>query len=197
MFSATDDPGGFFALRPLPKLLFDIASPFGSGAQLFLLRFPKNSAQLLPQHLAGVSLAAAQAKQTFGESAGALEVYGLTDRSGTDAFNLGLSTQRAKNAETALRGAMGLGSFNQSFSNGLGEEFEKLYFPNFKDGSSADQFRGVVCYLWESIATARDVGLRIQVAFAAPPMSDDDGRKSVLGPLHMGRVRMTPRSTFA
>ncbi len=197
MFFATNDPGGFFSLRPMPNSVFDIASPFGSGAQLVLQRFPKNSAQLLPQHSAGISVAAAQARQTFGASGGAIELFGLTDRSGQDAFNIGLSTNRARNAENALRIAMSLGDFSASFSNGLGEEFEKLYFPNDKDGSSNDSFRGVVCYLWESIATARDVGLRLQISFAAPPLPAGDRRTSVLGPLHLGRLRATPRSSFA
>ncbi len=197
MFSATDDPGGFFALRPMPASVFDIASPFGSGAQLFLQRFTKNSAELLPQHAAGISIAAAQARLTFGASGGAIEIFGMTDRSGKDAFNQALSTNRAKNAENALRSAMSLGSFNASFSNGLGEEFEKQYFPKDQDGSSNDRFRGVICYLWESISTARDVGLRIQIGFAGPPLTEGDARTSVLGPLHLGRLRATPRSSFA
>jgi hypothetical protein len=197
MFSVIADPKGFFALRPLPKSLFDIASPFGSGAQLFLLRFPKNSATLLPQHLAGIGIAAAQARLTFGSSSGVIEAYGMTDRSGSDAFNKQLSVKRAENVKNTLLGAMGLSGSGGSFSNGLGEQFEKEYFPESPEDSSNDAFRGVVCYLWESIATARDAALRIQIAFANPPMSNETGRATLLGPLNLGRLRSSPRSVFS
>ncbi len=197
MFSVIQDPTGFFALRPLPSTLFDIASPFGSGAQLFLLRFPKNSATLLPQHLVGIGFAVAQARSTFGSSSGAIEAYGLADRSGSDAFNKQLSDKRAVNVKNTLVGAMGIGDFGTSFSNGLGEQFEKEYFPDDPDNSTNDAFRGVVCYLWESIATARDVALRIQISFATPPMSNRTGRATLLGPLNLGRLRSTPRSVFS
>jgi hypothetical protein len=192
MFSEVRSPTGHFSLLPLPAIFFDIPPPFGAGAMLVLNKFANNSSKLLPQHMIGISTAASQGKGIVG----ACEVYGITDRAGSEDLNKALSVKRANAALTALKTALSLESFNTVFANGLGERFADEYFKN-ADNSREAGFRGVVCYLWQSFATATDASLKINVAFASPPDGGGDRRRAFLAPLHMGRLRTTPRSPFA
>ena len=196
MFTFIDSPTGQFTLLPFPAEFFDTASPFGNGALLLLNQFANNSAVLRAAHVQGILIAAAQASATFGTGFGALEVYGLTDRTGSEALNLELSTRRAQAALSALSSAMALGSTNVVFSNGLGERFADEYFQK-ADNTRDAQFRGVACYLWESFSTAIDPILRLNVSFAAPPTGGGGKRRLFLGALHMGRLRAQPRPPFA
>ena len=195
MFTAVDSPTGHFALVPIPARFFEVPPPFGAGALLVLNRFANNSAALLPPHMAGIQIAAAQARSSFGSSSGACEVYGITDRTGSETLNRELSKRRAQAALSALTSAMSLLDGAITFSNGLGERFADEYF-QASDNSRDENFRGVACYIWESFATATDPFLKVNVAFAAPPLGGGDGRRVFLAALHMGRHRAQPLSVF-
>jgi hypothetical protein len=202
MFSRVDSNTGHFKILPLPADLFLDPSPFGDGALLFLKKFDNNSAALLPAHSQGILLAAGQALATFGQnSRPALEAYGITDRSGSDALNKSLSTKRAQNALDAMIAAMSLSSDRITFANGLGERFADEYFQIKDDRSDPsfrnENFRGVALYIWQSLSTAQETGLRLNVAFAAPPTGGGPGRKNFLSFLHLGRIRALPRSPFS
>ena len=81
---------------------------------------------------------------------------------------------------------MGLSAASFRFANGLGERFADEYFQSGED-SRDDVFRGVLCYLWESFATATDPFLKVNIAFAAPPLEGGGPRRIFLAALHMGR----------
>ncbi|MEO8027226.1 MAG: OmpA family protein, partial [Bryobacteraceae bacterium] len=164
MFSEVRSPTGHFALVPMPGTFFENPSPFGGSALLVLNRFDNNSAKLRSEHLQGITVAAAQASGRVK----VLELYGITDRSGSDALNMALSIRRADAALAALSTALGLGPNNITFANGLGERFADQYFM-LKQNARDPTMRGVACYLWDSLSTARDPFLRVAVAFAAPP----------------------------
>jgi hypothetical protein len=197
MFTATQSPTGHFSLLPFPPDFFELPPVFGAGAMLVLNKFANNSASLLPQHLLGIQIAVEQAKQTFSSGSGACEVYGITDRTGSDELNRQLSTRRAQAALNAVSAAMSFGDFNAQFANGLGEQFAEKYFL-LADGKAGqnENFRGVVCYLWESFNTATDVFLRVNVAFASPPAGGGGSRRTFLAALHMGRHLALPVSPF-
>ncbi len=193
MFTDVRSSTGHFALLPIPSVFFETPPPFGAGALLVLNRFDNNSAKLRTEHFQGISIAAAQA----GRSVSALEIYGITDRAGSEALNFALSRQRAQTALAALGVAVGLGPTNIQFANGLGERFAAEYFA-LKGANDRDaNMRGVACYLWESFATATDPFLKVSVAFASPPAGGGGRGRNFLPALHMGRLRMQPRSTFA
>jgi OmpA family len=196
MFIPTDSPTGHFTLLPMPREFFETPPPFGGGALLVLNKFANNSASLRAEHMVGIRIAAAQAAATFGPSTGSLEVYGLTDRTGSEQLNKDLSGRRARAALEALRAAMGLGDFRATFANGLGERFAAEYF-ELADNSRDDMFRGVACYLWESFTMARDPILRLEISFATPPTGGSPRRRVFLAALHMGRLRAQPASPFA
>lgn len=196
MFTTVDSPSGHFILLPFPNDFLELPNPFGVGGLLILNKFANNSARLHPEHVRGIAIAAAQGTATFGAGSGALECYGITDRSGSETLNKVLSTRRAEAALGALGTAMGLGQSNVRFANGLGERFADEYFGQGED-SRNDVFRGVVCYLWESLSAATDPVLRINIAFAAPPLEGGGRRRIFLAALHMGRLRALPRSPFA
>jgi hypothetical protein len=195
MFTVVTSPTGHFTLAPIPDRFFEIPPPFGAGALLVLNRFANNSAALLPEHIQGIQIAAAQARLSFGPNSGACEVYGITDRTGSEELNRQLSARRAQAALTALSGAIGLLGGSIQFSNGLGERFADEYFQlaDGKPGQDAN-FRGAACYIWESLSTATDPFLRVNVAFASPPSGG--GNRSFLAALHMGRLRAQPVSPF-
>jgi hypothetical protein len=195
VFTEVRSPTGHFSLIPVPSRFFETPPPFGAGALLVLNRFKNNSADLLPEHMVGIQLAAGQANLSFGVGSGACEVYGITDRTGSEELNRELSSRRASAALAALSGAMGLLDGTIRFSNGLGERFADEYF-QLADGKPGqdENFRGAACYLWESFATATDPFLRVSVAFAAPPNGGES--RSFLAALHMGRLRAQPASPF-
>jgi OmpA family len=195
MFTTVESPTGHFTLIRFPEDFHELPNPFGSGGLLILNRFANNSAQLQSEHKRGLLIAASQARETFGAGNGALEVYGTTDRSGSESLNKALSTRRAEAALATLRDAMALSPSSFTFANGLGERFADEYFAQGED-SRNDVFRGVLCYLWESFSTATDAVLRINVAFAAPPLEGDGRRRIFLAALHMGRLRAQPPSPF-
>lgn len=196
MFTEVRSPTGHFSLLPFPAEFFEFPPVFGAGALLVLNKFGNNSAALLPQHIQGIQIAAEQAKQTFSNGSGACEVYGLTDRTGSEELNRELSTRRARATLDAMSVAMSFADFNAQFSNGLGERFADEYF-KLQDGKPGrdENFRGVACYLWESFSTATDTFLRVNVSFAAPPL-DPGRRRTFLAALHMGRLRAQPLSPF-
>ena len=109
MFVSTVGPTGQFTLQPMPPQFFELPQPFGGAALLVLNDFANNSATLTAEHMAGIHLAAAQAALTFGPQTGSLEIYGITDRAGSENLNKDLSNRRANAALDALRGVMGLG----------------------------------------------------------------------------------------
>jgi hypothetical protein len=196
MFLKTLGPKAQFTLLPMPPQFFELPQPFGGAALLVLNDFATNSARLTPEHIAGIRLAAAQASLTFGPRTGSLEVYGVTDRAGSEKLNKDLSNRRASAALEALQSAMGLGEFGVKFANGLGERFAAEYFED-PDNSRQAGLRGAACYLWDSFSTARDTILRLEISFAAPPTGGGSFRRAFLGPLHMGRHRTSPPSPFA
>lgn len=192
MFTSVDSPSGHFTLLPIPREFFEFSSPFGGSAMLILQKFKNNSSQLLSEHMRGIAIAASQASG----GVSACEVYGVTDRSGSEDLNRALSLQRATNALEALKPALGLLPFNTTFAGGLGERFADEYHQR-ADNERNDLFRGVVCYLWESLGAATDTVLKIEVSFAAPPLGGFGRRRIFLPPLHMGRLRTVPRPPFA
>ncbi len=196
MFTEVRSPTGHFSLLPFPPDFFESPPVFGVGALLVLNKFANNSAALLPQHIQAIQIAAAQAKQTFTADSGACEVYGLTDRTGSDELNRELSSRRAQATLNAMSAAMSFADFNAQFANGLGEQFADKYF-KLADGKAGkdENFRGVACYLWDSFSTATDTFLRVNVAFAAPPL-DGGARRTFLAALHMGRHLAQPASPF-
>jgi len=187
MFTVIDNPTGHFTLLPFPSSLFFEPPPFGAGAMLVLNEFRLNSSKLNAEHVRGMTILAGQAQATWGGVELAVgEFFGVTDRSGSDSFNQKLSTQRAKSARDALWGVLGLGDANLTFSVGLGEQFAAEYYQE-ADNTQHGGFRGVACYLWESLSTARDPGLRIEIASASPPEGGFGNRRIFLPPLHLGR----------
>ena len=104
MFTEVRSPTGHFSLLPFPSNFFETPPPFGAGGLLVLNRFKNNSADLLPEHLAGIQLAAGQANLTFGVGSGACEVYGITDRTGSEDLNRELSSRRARGLNGTERG---------------------------------------------------------------------------------------------
>jgi hypothetical protein len=202
MFAVVQSPTEHFLIAPLPPSFFETPPPFGGGAMLILNKFDNNSASLRAEHVQGILIAAAQASGNVS----ACEAYGITDRTGSESFNLALSTRRANTALAALNTALSLGSSRLTFANGLGERFADEYF-QLADGTESgkkkgttgrnEDFRGVVCYLWESFATATDPFLQVSIAFAAPPTGGGGLSRTFLPALHMGRLRAQPRSPFA
>ena len=193
MFSAVDSPSGHFTLMPIPSEFFELPSPFGAGsAMLILQKFANNSAQLVSEHMRGISIAASQANGQVS----ACEVYGVTDRAGSEDLNRALSLQRAVSTLEALKPALSIQPFHTVFAGGLGERFAEEYHQR-ADNERNENFRGVVCYLWESFSAATDTILKIEVAFAAPPLGGTGRRRIFLPPLHMGRLRTVPRPPFA
>src|SRR4051794_3342207 len=95
MFTEVRSPTGHFTLLPFPDNFFEFPPAFGVGAMLVLNKFSNNSASLLAPHIQGIQLAAEQAKQTFSANSGACEVYGITDRTGSEQLNKELSGRRA------------------------------------------------------------------------------------------------------
>lgn len=130
---------------------------------LVLNKFANNSSRLLPEHLQAFSIAATQA----GGNVSALEIYGITDRKGSEAVNKVVSTQRANAALGPLKKMLGLSPLSTTFANGLGERF-------------ADEYHQ-----------------RVSVGFATPPTGGGGQGAVFLSPLHMGRLRAQPRSSFA
>ncbi|GJD54755.1 OmpA family protein [Methylobacterium dankookense] len=195
MFKPFDDPKGCFSFQGLPSKFFLDPSPFGNGALLILHQYANNAMDIDSRHVSGVKQAVAQVRETFGESSGALEFYGITDRTGSDSYNKTLSTTRARNALNRFIAELGFTNSNHTFSNGLGESFDAEYF-DAKDGTAHAGFRGVACYFWESSLTARDPVLTTSIAFAKPHSKGSAQESSLLGPLHLGRLRANPRSTF-
>jgi hypothetical protein len=195
MFKAFEDPKGCFSFQPIPSKFFLEPSPFGNGALLILHRYANNASDIDSRHVFGVKETVAQVRETFGERSGALEFYGISDRTGSDRYNKALSAAKAKNALNRFVAELGFQSFNHTFSNGLGETFEAEYF-DAKDGTAHEGFRGVACYFWESSSTARDPMLTTSIAFAKPHSKGSAQETSLFGPLHLGRLRATPRSTF-
>lgn len=191
MFKAFDDPKGNFSFFPLPSLFFLDPSPFGNGALLVLKKFALNSTALSAAHGAGIKQAAGQVISTFGKDQGSLEVYGLTDRSGSETINMTVSAARANTVLRAVKAALGLSDFHMTSSMGLGERFADEYQEN-RDNTKNENMRGVACYFWESISTARDPMLVTSIKFAKPPNGGP-----LLGPLFLGRFRSTPPSPFA
>lgn len=198
MFVTVASNDGSFLIRPIPKVFFFDPVPFGAGAMLILTNFPLNSSNLTAEHIRGVTILASQAQAAWGSrSLGGLSVgefLGITDRSGGDKSNERLSLKRAKTARDALWAAMGKSDVDLSFSHGLGEQFAARYYGQ-KDGTRSAGFRGVVCYLWESSTTARDVGLKLAIKAAAPPEGGFGLSRQFLPPLHLGRK--VPNSPFA
>lgn len=194
MFAPVDDPKGNWSFVPIPRKFFLEATPFGGGAVLILNKFLNNSGAVLTTHSPGIAVAIAQARANFGPGNGVLEVYGLTDRTGSDAYNLDLSAKRAKNALLFLKVGLGLSDFNLTWSAGLGERFAAEYYQE-KDSTIDANFRGVACYLWDSFSTATDIALQLHIKFASPP-GGAGAERSLLGPLHLGRFRSSPPSPF-
>jgi hypothetical protein len=192
MFSEVRSPTGHFTLAPIPATYFGTPSPFGSGGFLVLNKFDNNSSVLLRQHRLGIQIAAAQGTGHVS----CCEVYGITDRAGSESLNLALSTRRARGALTALTAALGFRSHNIVYSKGIGERFMAEYY-GAADRTRDTNFRGVACYLWESFDTATDAFLRVNIAFAGPPGGGAGSVSSYLAPLHMGRLRTMPLSPFA
>ena len=193
MFTLVESPTNHFTLLPLPSIFFENPPPFGAGALLLLNRFNNNSATLLPAHLQGIAIAAAQAKSSMNSAFASCEVYGFTDRSGSESVNKVMSNQRASAALGAMKAAAGLDGVN--FSNGLGERFADEYFQVDEDARN-DVFRGVAVYLWESFNTATDPFLKVNVAFASPSSGIEGRDRIFLAALHMGRHRAQPASPF-
>lgn len=191
MFTAFDDPSGHFSFSPLPAKFFLDQSPFGGGALLVLNKFDKNSTSTNARHGMGIARAVAQVISAFGPQKGLLEVYGISDRTGSESINLTISAARARNALAQVKGALGLSDFNMTSSAGLGERFADEYFQD-KDLSNDANMRGVACYFWESISVAQDPVLVLSIKFATPPKGN-----TMLGPLFLGRFRSSPPSPFA
>ncbi|MFO0915865.1 MAG: hypothetical protein U0795_23100 [Pirellulales bacterium] len=196
MFTFTESPTGKFTLIPMPDRFFEFPSSNSGGALLILNGFANNSATLLAEHHLGILIAATQAMASFGTGSGALEFYGVTDRTGSDEYNLQLSRQRAATALNVMKSAMGLADHLVAFSNGLGERLADEYYQK-QDNTRSDGLRGVACYLWDSVNRATDPFFRLEIAFAAPPTGGDPARRALLGPLHLGRLKSSPRSPFA
>lgn len=196
MFTFTEGPTGKFTLIPMPDRFFEFPSSNSGGALLILNGFANNSATLTSEHNQGILIAATQAMASFGTGSGALEFYGITDRTGSADYNLQLSRQRAATALSAMRSAMGLQDRMLAFSNGLGERLADEYYQQ-QDNTRSDGFRGVACYLWDSLNRATDPFFQLEIAFAAPPTGGDPARRALLAPLHLGRLKSAPRSPFA
>lgn len=196
MFTFTESPTGKFTLIPMPNRFFELPSPSGGGALLILNGFANNSANLQSEHFQGIQIAAAQAAASFGAGSGALEFYGITDRTGTAEYNLQLSRLRAATALNTMRATMGLADRMVTFSNGLGERLAEEYFEHL-DNTRSEGFRGVACYIWESMNRATDPFFQLEVAFAAPPTGGSPTNRVLLAPLHLGRLKSSPRSPFA
>jgi hypothetical protein len=186
MFATVESPTGHFHIRAMPPRFFLDPSPFGDGGMLILNSFKNNSSKLAGEHYRGVEIFAAQAKAAFESGFGAGEFYGITDRSGSEAYNYKMSRFRADNAKSALWAAMGFTDERGSHVEGLGERFAAEYYGK-ADNSRHEGFRGVACYLWQSFATARDPILRMEIAAAGPPDGGGDFRRLYLAALHMGR----------
>ncbi len=191
-FSPVVSNTGHFTITPFPATLFETPPPFGAGALLVLNKYDNDSFSMRSEHALGISIAAAQAAN----SVRALEIYGITDRAGSESHNLTLSRRRAETARTALMTALGLGPNSITFANGLGERFAAEFFDLKGENDRDPTMRGVACYLWDSFAVATDPFLQVSVAFATPPTGG--GRfRSFLAALHMGRLRAQPRSIFS
>lgn len=195
MFTQVIDPLGFYSLYPMPRTFFETPSPYGNGAMLILNNYPNNSTSITPMHAAGIAIAVAQANAVTGQGEAVLEAYGVTDRTGSDAYNLALSAKRAKIVVETMRSALGSLDWKASWSAGLGERFAAEYYSEV-DSTRDSRMRGVVCYIWDSISEARDPFLRTEIQFASPPGSDP-ARRGMLGPLHLGRYKSVPPSPFA
>lgn len=191
MFTPFSDPGGNFAFVPMPAKLFSDPPVFGGGALLVLNQFATNATSISAKHSAGIKFAAAQVRANFGQDEGVLEVYGVTDRTGSEKVNNTISAARARNVLTTVKATLGLSEFHLTASAGLGERFADEYRQE-KDGSKDANMRGVACYFWESIATARDPMLVLSIKFARPPKGD-----VLLAPLFLGRFQSSPPSPFA
>ncbi|MET3691828.1 hypothetical protein ABID43_001353 [Methylobacterium goesingense] len=191
MLKPFDDPAGYFSFSPIPSKFFLDPPVFGGGGLLVLNKFKTNSASLSAQHGIGIKLAVAQVLTNFGRDQGNLELYGVTDRAGSETYNMTLSAARARSTLTAVKAALGLSEIHLCSSAGLGERFADEYYGE-ADKTHDAAFRGVACYFWDSLATAHDPGLRLAIQFARPPKGE-----RILGPLYLGRYRSSPPSPFA